>query len=250
MKTWQIFLVGVVGLIALLFLNEYQKFLTAIAALLIIAVVLFGFLARPHRDVFYVQTIVYKLDPDGELCVEHDCIAVRLELARLWLLFAPTFAAVAYFVATSARGSTWQFKVFEAVLEATPSSLTYWLVHLPMPFLVGVIGLLSAWVSERWMLRDAEACSARSISENAARVSYSFVNCSGEYYGGDGFLFRLDYPAELATIVLYNVRKPELNKIAMACVFHRLIIIGRGITDLDEKTVAAHAVPTSLTVQH
>ena len=43
----------------------------------------------------------------------------------------------------------------------------------------------------------------------------------------------------LATIVFHNVRKPELNKIAMGFLFHRLMILGRGVTDLDKQTAAA-----------
>jgi hypothetical protein len=52
----------------------------------------------------------------------------------------------------------------------------------------------------------------------------------GEYYGGycSCLYLGLDQPHELATIVFHNVRKPELNKIAMGFLFHRLIILGRG----------------------
>jgi hypothetical protein len=39
--------------------------------------------------------------PDADLAVaiEHDQIVVRVELSRLWLLFIPTFAAVAFLLA-------------------------------------------------------------------------------------------------------------------------------------------------------
>jgi hypothetical protein len=43
----------------------------------------------------------------------------------------------------------------------------------------------------------------------------------------------------LATIVFDNVHKPEVNKIAMGLLFHRWIILGRGVTDLDKQTTAA-----------
>ena len=46
-------------------------------------------------------------------------------------------------------------------------------------------------------------------------------------------------PLQLATVVFYNGRKPELNKIAMGLLFHRLTILGRGVTDLDKQTLAA-----------
>jgi hypothetical protein len=51
--------------------------------------------------------------------------------------------------------------------------------------------------------------------------------------------FGLVHPRELTTIVFYNMGKPEWNKIAMGLLFHRLIILGRGVTDSDEQTVAA-----------
>ena len=63
----------------------------------------------------------------------------------------------------------------------------------------------------------------------------------GEYYGGDCLYIGLRHPRELATIVFHNVRAPELNKIVMGFLFHRVIILGRGVTDLDEQTAAAQA---------
>ena len=62
----------------------------------------------------------------------------------------------------------------------------------------------------------------------------------GEYYGGSCFCLYIGVQrSELATIVFYNVRKPEFNKIAMGFLFHRLTILGRGVTDLDKQTEAA-----------
>jgi len=61
--------------------------------------------------------------------------------------------------------------------------------------------------------------------------------------------FGLVHPLELETIVFHNVRAPELNKIAMGFLFHRLVILGRGVTDLDKQTVTtqrALAETTSL----
>ena len=99
-------------------------------------------------------------------------------------------------------------------------------------------------------MRDAEACSARSFSISqaqvgrAGRVSYLFMGERGEYYGGDCFCVYLGLvqPRELATIVFHNVRKPELNKIAMSFLFHRLIILGRGVTDLDKQTAEVQTI--------
>lgn len=104
-----------------------------------------------------------------------------------------------------------------------------------------VVGLLSTWISERWVLRDAEACSANYVSIMAGRLLYSFKDRMGEYYGGEAFPFALVRSSKLARIVFYRASKPQLNKIASGCLFHRLVIIGRGITDLDEATVAVHS---------
>jgi hypothetical protein len=82
----------------------------------------------------------------------------------------------------------------------------------------------------------------RSAGGRVARVSYLFMGDHGEYYGGDCLYFGLVRPHELATIVFHNVRTPELNKIAMGFLFHRLIILGRGVTELDKQTAVAQTV--------
>ena len=46
-------------------------------------------------------------------------------------------------------------------------------------------------------------------------------------------------PLQLATVIFHNARKPELNKISMGVLFHRLTILERGVTDLDKQTLAA-----------
>jgi hypothetical protein len=51
--------------------------------------------------------------------------------------------------------------------------------------------------------------------------------------------FGFDRPRELATIVFHNARNPELNKIAMGFLFHRFVVLGRGMTDLHQETVVA-----------
>jgi hypothetical protein len=163
---------------------------------------------------------------------------VRVELARLWLLFLPTFAAVAFFIITSAKGTPWNFGLLDRFWERG----SYPVILGIRVFQIVVVGLLSAWVSERWVLRDAEACSADSVSAMGGRLLYSFKDRLGEYYGGEGFPFALVRSPKLARIVFYRTSNPQLNKIAMACLFHRRVIVGRGLTDLDEATVAAHAV--------
>jgi len=38
-----------------------------------------------------------------------------------------------------------------------------------------------------------------------------------------------------------------LNKIAMGFLFHRLVVLGRGVTDLDKQTVAAQTAVADAT---
>jgi hypothetical protein len=71
---------------------------------------------------------------------------------------------------------------------------------------------------------------------------YSFKDRLGEYYGGEGFPFALVRSPKLARIVFYRAAKPQVNKIAMGCLFHRLVVVGCGITHLDEATVTTHSV--------
>jgi hypothetical protein len=238
MKTWQIFILGVAVLVAALLLPAYEAILAGLAAIAMVAVVVVGFLLRPRKEMFYLRTTLVVSEPDFPLTVEHDRVAVRVELARLWLLFLPTFVAVAFLIVTSAKGTTWDFSLLDKFWDTG----SYPLVFGIRAFQVIVVGLLSTWVSERWVLRDAEACSANSVSVMAGRLLYSFKDRLGEYYGGEGFPFALVRSPKLARIVFYRAENPQLNKIAMACLFHRPVIVGRGLTELDEATVAAHSV--------
>ena len=81
MKAWQIFAVGVLVLVAALLLPSYEPILAALAAIVMGAVVVVGFLFRPRRDLFYLRTTLVVSEPDYPLAVEHDRIAVRVELA-------------------------------------------------------------------------------------------------------------------------------------------------------------------------
>ena len=165
---------------------------------------------------------------------------MRVELARLWLLFVPTFLAVASLVFFAAGGPA----KFSSLNWIFSSRFAFIVTTLCLYPLLLVLVLLSAWIGERRVMRDAEACSARSFtfshsaSGRIVRVSYLFMGEHGEYYAGDCMYFGLVQPHELETIVFHNVRTPELNKIAMGFLFHRLVILGRGVTDLDKQTVA------------
>jgi hypothetical protein len=149
---------------------------------------------------------------------------------------------IAFLLITFANGTTWKFSLWNSgfmatFLEAGP----YPVFLLCRVLLAVVIGLLSTWVSERWVLLDADACSADSVSHMAGRLLYSFRNRAGEYYGGEGFPLGLARSRQLATIVLYSVARPDLNKMAICCLFHRLVIVGRGVTDLDKATTSARS---------
>jgi len=237
MKAWQIFAVGVGVLVAAALLPAYEGLLAGAAAVAVIAVVVFGFLLRPRRDTFYLRTTLVMSEPDFALTVEHDRIAIRVELARLWFLFLPTLAAIAFLIVTSARGTTWDFSVLDSIWKMG----SYPVILIVRLFLALYVGILSTWVSERWVRRDAEACSADSVSTKAGTLLYSFRDQSGGYYGGEGFPFALVRSPKLARIVFYRSSKPEMSKIAMALLFHNLVILGRGLTELDESTVTAHS---------
>jgi hypothetical protein len=242
MKPWQIFVVGTLAAVAVFFLSAIESWLAGIAAILIVAAVIVGFCVTPRRDVYYLRTTVQIPDPDYAVVVEHDRLAVRVEVARLWLLFVPTFLAVAFLVVTFVSGTTWKISLFD-------SNSLVWFQAGPYPVLVffrllivAVLGLLTAWLSERWVLRDASACSATYLTFSRGRLLYGFTDGSGEYYGGEGFPSGLNRSRALRTVVFYRTSKPGISEIAMCFAFHRLVVIGRGVTDLDEaKTVAALA---------
>lgn len=231
MKTWQIFAIGVAGLVLLFFLPKYEPMIAGIGTLAIVGVVIAGFVVRPGREVFYVRTSTY-VDEIDDMAMEHDLVAIRIEVVRLWLLFVPTVLAVGFLVVTATKGTIWKFTLF----DWDPPQNAYFLARA---LLLVVWGILSTWVSERWVLRNAEVCTANSVSVDRERVVYSFVDKAGEYYGGQGIPYGLVRSPQLAHLVLYDIRKPEINKIAMGCLFHRPVTIGRGLTELDQATHAA-----------
>ncbi|HUD63091.1 MAG TPA: hypothetical protein VMQ17_00860 [Candidatus Sulfotelmatobacter sp.] len=180
MQAWQIFAVGVAVLVAALLLPSYEPMLAGLAALAMVTVVVTGFLFRPRKDVFYLRTTLIVSEPDYPISVEHDRIAVRVELARLWLLFLPTFGALAFLIVTFAKGSTWSFSLLDRFWE-----LGSYPIFLGIRvFLVVVVGLLSAWgsggcsetlkraVRIRYPVREVAFCTASktaSVNTMAAR---------------------------------------------------------------------------------
>jgi hypothetical protein len=238
MKTWQIFVIGTVGLFITLLLTSYERILCGLAAILMVASVVAGFLVRPRKDMYRVRTTVLRRGLDGFLTVEHGQIAVRVELARLWLLFVPTFAAIAFLVVSSAKGLTWNISILDGLFNAFAIPI----MAVINMFELGVVGLLSMWVSERWVLHDAEACSAESLAPRALHLRYCFKNAVGEYYGGETFQYTVVPAPELKTIVFYRPSKPESNKLAIGCLFHRVVVLGRGIPEFDAITMATNPI--------
>ncbi len=236
---WKLVIAVVWITAGVLLLTPYEAILETILAVLILLAVVVGFLLHPRRNVFFVQTTVRLTDADQNHALEHDFLAVKVELARLWILFLPTFSALAFVVASSADGVLWQFSFLNATFSSKYAAIALYAMHW-VPLIV--LLLLWAWIRERWIMRDAEACCATSSSITGWRVSYTFRGDGEGYYRGDRIYVGLVHPRQLAMIVFYNVRKPELNsKIAMGLLFHRLTTLGRGVTELDKQTLAAQA---------
>src|SRR4051794_17318688 len=97
---------GFAVLVVILLLPLYERVIAASAAIVVIGLVTIGFVLRPKQEVFYLHTKTWKTF-DNELFQENDCIAVRLEIVRLWLLFVPTFLALALLLVTYAHGKLW-----------------------------------------------------------------------------------------------------------------------------------------------
>jgi hypothetical protein len=94
------------AMLAAIFLSiPYEPVLEVAVALAFVAAVLLCFLLHPRKEVFYVRTTGQLRDPDRNPILEHDDLAVKAELTRLWLLFLPTLLAVGFIVVSSASGS-------------------------------------------------------------------------------------------------------------------------------------------------
>ncbi|MGA3300980.1 MAG: hypothetical protein ABSD87_12890, partial [Candidatus Acidiferrales bacterium] len=100
----RVLLLGVLILAAAFLFTPYEAILEGILAIILVAAVVLGFTLYPLRDVFHLRTTLTVATPDGNLVLEHDYLAVKVQLARLWLLFLPTLLAVGFLVVTSANG--------------------------------------------------------------------------------------------------------------------------------------------------
>ncbi|HEV2468840.1 MAG TPA: hypothetical protein VGS78_06570 [Candidatus Sulfotelmatobacter sp.] len=245
MKNWRVFVFGFAGFLLLALLPIYMHLIAAAAAVLIVAAVILGFIWRPENEIFYVQTLSFVRRP-GHGKMTRDRIAVKVELIRLSLLFLPTVLAVGLLLLIYAKGASWWIVFWNVKpIQVFIANGAYFALMLLEAILIGVFWLLSAWLSERWVLRDAQVCTARSISKNRRRIMYGFQDKDGGYYGGVGFPCSQRCSAQLAALVFYRAASPQQNKLAMCCLFHRFIIVGRGIKDPDEVAIAAYSAEPS-----
>lgn len=237
MRSLGVFVVGAVVLSFALSFPSLEPAAEAVAAIAFVTAVAYGFALHPRKDVFYIRTTTSMRDLDRNLMIDHDQLAVRVETARLWLLFVPTALAVAFLVVTSANGTLWRFSLVETFIHSKAVGIA--LVLLRASFYVVGLGLW-IWITERRVLRNAEACSARSYRISNGRIGFQFVTDEGKYGGGDDFYFGLAKPWEVATLVFYDVNEIDRCKIGMSFLFHKIVLLGRGLTDLDRETAAAH----------
>jgi hypothetical protein len=233
----------IAGFAGLFIFTPYEAYVEGILAIGIIAAAVVGSLMHPRKEVFYVRTAVRLIDRDRNQAMEHDLLAVRVELVRLWLWVVPTCLAVAILVFFAVGGPT-DFSFLNWIFLSRYSYVAFMVCQYPALL---VLILLYAWIDERRVMRNAEACNAthftiyRERNRWIGRVTCQFRGEHGEYCGGDCSYFAVARPRELASIVFYNVRKPELSKIAMGFLFHRLIVLGRGLTDINTQTAEAQA---------
>jgi len=211
---------------AFLFHSTYYPALVGLYAFVIIIAIVIGFFLRPVRDVFTVRTTLLSESPALSRSMKHDQIELQVEVTRLWLLFLPTFAALAFFVVASVNGLTWW------------DSIAYPLVFIAQTIVVNV---LSTWVTERSVLRDAKACFVDHLSERRNWLRYSFKDDAGEYYGGTTLRFVQIHFPEIERTVIYKALNPDSNKIASAFLFHQFKVVGRGLPEFDEVTATAHS---------
>src|SRR5215831_4715513 len=239
MRSFGTFVAAAAILALAVILPSVEPMVETLAAISFVTAVAYGFALHPRTEVFYVRTTARMHDDEANMAIEHDQLAVRVETARLWLLFVPTALSVAFLVLTAAQGKLWNFSLLETFV-ATRAFGLWSLLRLPL-WLVGAA--LWIWASERRVLRDAEVCSARSYKLHNGRVGFQFVTDKGRYSGGDDFFFGLAKPWEVATLVFYDRNDIDLCKIGMGFLFHRIVVLGRGLTELDHQTTAMqHAI--------
>lgn len=236
MRSFGIFVSGAVVFTFAMLFPSLEPSAEALAAIVFVTAVAYGFALRPHKDVFYIRTTTTTRDLDRNMMIEHDQLAVRVETARLWLLFVPTALAVAFLVIKSANGTLWRFSLVETFMNTEAVGMVWVVLRAP----IYIVGLgLWIWITERRVLRNAEACSARSYRISNGRIGFQFVTGEGKYGGGDDLYVGLAKPREVAAFVFYDTRNVDRCKIGMSLLFHKIVLLGRGLTDLDRETASA-----------
>jgi hypothetical protein len=132
--------------------------------------VISGFAMQPSKDVCYLRTRTLRGRVGEAATPEHDCVAIRLELVRLWLLFIPTMFAVAFLVISSASGKFAGASLLNRVANlphSFPAAVPIFQLATYVP--MAVVAILWLWVSERWALRSVEACSAAHCEKRGKR---------------------------------------------------------------------------------
>jgi hypothetical protein len=245
----RVLFVGLALVAAVLLFTSYEAVYEAVVSVAFVVAVIAGFAMFPRKDVYYLKTRVQRRRGRRiESGPEFDYVAIRLELVRLWLLFIPTFLAVAFLTVSSARGRFGHASFLNRVLDLHDSrqeAIFLFIHYIPM----AVAFILWAWLTERWALRDVEVTTAQTWGVTGRdgrrvfgrRVTYSFKDERGELCGGDCLFYGLIPEHELQSAVFYNARKPARNRIATGLLFHKPVVIGRGITELDKDTSAEHA---------
>jgi hypothetical protein len=239
---WKIFLVALYVLALTFLYTPVESVIEGTVAFALVGAAVVGFAFHPSKEIYYVRTARRLFDSNGDEQLERDFIAVRVEVVRLWVLFVPVVLAVTFLVLSSADGVLWNFSVLNWVFDSPFGGLMFHGLTLIHGLVVFVIVMLQAWVSERWVLRKAEASSTTSFRRRQWGVTYAFLDERGSLYGGDCMDFHLVRPTELSTIVFYKVGNPDVNRIAMAFLFHRLVVLGRGVTELNTQTIEAQKV--------
>lgn len=226
MKGWQFCALGFAALGVFFLVYGLGLLSTAAVAILVLVAVGAGFSIRPKREVFRVQTKAYALGPGGQRQLQNTDMVVSLEVQRLWLLFIPTFSATAFLILLLTNRQLVDSAV--AWLQAfsdlgyQPSAL---LLYGAIVSGYAVLGIVSRWMGERWMLYNAAATGAASLIRQGPHLNYHFKDSRQGYYGGTCSMMRKVPASPLSVVVLYREENPELNRLAIACVFHRLVVV-------------------------
>lgn len=146
MRSFGVFIAGAAVFTFALLFPMLEPAAEAVAAIAFVAAVAYGFAVHPRKDVFYIRTTTRMHDLDGNLMIDHDQLAVRIETARLWLLFIPTALSVGFLGVTSAKETLWRFSLVESFVHSQEAVEIAWGVFRIPVYLAGSdfgFGLLS-----------------------------------------------------------------------------------------------------------